>query len=154
MGKMVGDMGSAMSGALVLIGDRLGLYKALAEGGAGNLRRTRQAHRHDGALCPRVAGGPGGLGLCRVRSGYAPVLDDRRAGDGAGDEASPVYVAGAFDVIASAYLDEPKVTAAFRTGNGVGWHEHHSACSAASSGSSAAAIPPSSSRSGSRPSTG
>ena len=33
MGKMVGDMGAAMSGALVLIGDRLGLYKALAEGG-------------------------------------------------------------------------------------------------------------------------
>ena len=33
MGKMVGDMSAAIGGALVLIGDKLGLYKALAEGG-------------------------------------------------------------------------------------------------------------------------
>ena len=36
-----------------------------------------------------------------------------------------VYVVGAFELIASTYLDEPKITAAFRTGKGVGWHEHH-----------------------------
>src|SRR5215213_8466749 len=33
MGKMVGDMGAAMSAALVLLGDHLGLYRALADGG-------------------------------------------------------------------------------------------------------------------------
>jgi SAM-dependent methyltransferase len=39
-------------------------------------------------------------------------------------EDSPAFFAGAFDVVQSAYLDEPKVAEAFRTGKGVGWHEH------------------------------
>jgi len=50
MGKMVGDMSSAISGALVLIGDKLGLYKSLAEGGAATpaelARRTGTAERY------------------------------------------------------------------------------------------------------------
>jgi SAM-dependent methyltransferase len=41
------------------------------------------------------------------------------------NEESPVYVAPAFELIASTYIDEPKITDAFRTGKGVGWHEHH-----------------------------
>ena len=50
MGKMVGDMSAAMSGALVLIGDKLGLYKSLAEGGAATpaelAKRTGTAERY------------------------------------------------------------------------------------------------------------
>ena len=50
MGKMVGDMGAALSGALVLIGDKLGLYKALADGGAATpdelARRTGTTERY------------------------------------------------------------------------------------------------------------
>jgi 2-polyprenyl-3-methyl-5-hydroxy-6-metoxy-1,4-benzoquinol methylase len=41
------------------------------------------------------------------------------------DETSPVYLPGAFQVIASVMKDEEKITAAFKTGKGVGWHEHH-----------------------------
>src|SRR5205085_2235342 len=41
------------------------------------------------------------------------------------NEDSPVYVAPAFELIASAYIDEPKITDAFKSGSGVGWHEHH-----------------------------
>jgi 2-polyprenyl-3-methyl-5-hydroxy-6-metoxy-1,4-benzoquinol methylase len=40
------------------------------------------------------------------------------------EEGSPAFFAGAFDVVQSTYLDEPKVADAFRTGKGVGWHEH------------------------------
>jgi SAM-dependent methyltransferase len=40
------------------------------------------------------------------------------------EEGSPAFFAGAFDVAQSTYLDEPKVAEAFRTGKGVGWHEH------------------------------
>ena len=39
-------------------------------------------------------------------------------------EDSPVYLPGAYQVIASILKDEPKITEAFRTGSGVGWHEH------------------------------
>src|SRR5262249_20595057 len=40
------------------------------------------------------------------------------------DELSPVFFAGAFEVAASMFKDEPKITEAFRTGRGVGWNEH------------------------------
>src|SRR3546814_7897802 len=40
------------------------------------------------------------------------------------DENSPVYMASAFHLTASVYMDEPKIAEAFRTGEGVGWHEH------------------------------
>jgi SAM-dependent methyltransferase len=39
-------------------------------------------------------------------------------------ENSPVFLAGAFQIIASCYRDQPKIEAAFRNGHGVGWHEH------------------------------
>jgi SAM-dependent methyltransferase len=40
------------------------------------------------------------------------------------DDRSPVFVPGAFEVVASMFKDEPKVSEAFRSGRGVGWHEH------------------------------
>src|SRR5207248_8879852 len=50
MGKMLGDMGAAATGALVVIGDKLGLYKALADGGpltaAELAKRTGTAERY------------------------------------------------------------------------------------------------------------
>jgi SAM-dependent methyltransferase len=40
------------------------------------------------------------------------------------NEESPTFMAGGFEVLAAAYRDEPKITEAFRSGKGVGWHEH------------------------------
>jgi SAM-dependent methyltransferase len=40
------------------------------------------------------------------------------------EEGSPAFFAGAFDIVQATYLDEPKVAEAFRTGKGVGWHDH------------------------------
>ena len=39
------------------------------------------------------------------------------------DDESPVYVLGAFELIASLYADEDQITEAFRSGKGMGWHE-------------------------------
>ena len=41
------------------------------------------------------------------------------------DETSPVFLAGFFDIAAAAFRGEDKVTEAFKTGRGVGWHEQH-----------------------------
>ena len=41
------------------------------------------------------------------------------------DEQGPAFLAGFYDIVAAAVRDEPKITEAFRTGKGVGWHEHH-----------------------------
>ncbi|MEO8035412.1 MAG: class I SAM-dependent methyltransferase [Acidobacteriota bacterium] len=40
------------------------------------------------------------------------------------DESSPAYLPGAFQLVTSAVKSEPKITEAFRTGAGFGWHEH------------------------------
>ena len=40
------------------------------------------------------------------------------------DEGGPAFMAGGFDLIAAMFIDEPNVAAAFKTGRGLGWHEH------------------------------
>ena len=45
VGKLVGDLGISLGGASILLGDRLGLYKAMADGAAGHSVRTGQEDR-------------------------------------------------------------------------------------------------------------
>jgi SAM-dependent methyltransferase len=125
MGKMLNDMGAAMSGALILVGDKLGLYRAMS--GAGPIgshelaRRTGTTERYVREwLAAQAASG---------YVSYDPqtkryTLEPEQAAVFA-DESSPVFMAGAYEVAASVYRDEPKITAAFKSGRGVGWHEHH-----------------------------
>lgn len=124
MGKMVGDMGAAMSGALVLIGDKLGLYKALAEAGPldsqGLAERTGTCERYVREwLAAQAAAGYVEFDAKTKRYSITPEQAVVFA-----DESSPFFIAGGFEVIASMFRDEPKITDAFRTGHGVGWHEH------------------------------
>lgn len=125
MGKLVGDMGAAWSGVMVLIGERLGLFKALAEGGPATpaelAQRTGTAERYVREwLSALAAAGYVEYGKTTRRFSMTPEQAMALA-----DENSPVYIAAAFDVIKSGYIDEPKVTKAFQSGTGVGWHEHH-----------------------------
>jgi hypothetical protein len=125
MGKMLNDIGATMSGALVMIGDKLGLYRSMAEAGpVGShdlARRTKTSERYVREWL-----------AAQAASGYVTYdpetklysMEPEQAAVFA-DESSPVFMAGAFDIAASTYRDEPKITAAFRTGRGVGWHEHH-----------------------------
>jgi SAM-dependent methyltransferase len=125
IGRMLGDMGAIMNGALMLVGDRLGLYKAMAEAGpvtsAELATRTGTAERYVREWL-----------AAQAASGYAEY--DRTTGRYAlspeqaavfADEGGPAFLAGFIDVAAAAYRDEPKITDAFRSGKGVGWHEHH-----------------------------
>jgi 2-polyprenyl-3-methyl-5-hydroxy-6-metoxy-1,4-benzoquinol methylase len=124
MGKMIGDMGAAMSGALVITGAKLGLYKALADGPATSAELAQRTGYDERYLREWLS--------AQAASGFVDY--DENAGRfslnpeqamALANEDSPVYVAPAFEVIASAYIDEPKITDVFRTGAGVGWHEHH-----------------------------
>jgi len=124
VGQAVTDMGAAISGLLLHIGDRLGLYKAMA--GAGPItssalaRRTGTAERYVREwLGNQAAGGyvvydPAG-GTYELPAEQAMVV---------ADEDSPVFLGGAFETIASCYADHDVFVEAFRTGAGVGWHEH------------------------------
>lgn len=125
MGKMVGDMASAMSGSLVITGAKLGLYKALAEIGPATsaelAEKTQLNERYVREWLSAQAASD--FILYDVGSGRFDMSPEQAMA--LADEESPVYVASAFELIASAYIDEPKITDAFRSGAGVGWHEHH-----------------------------
>ena len=124
MGKLLNDMGAAATGALVLVGDKLGLYKALA--GAGPMtpeslaKKTGAAERYVREWLNAQAAA--GYLDYQAESGTYSMNDEQAAA--LADETSPVFSAGAFEVIGSMFKDEPKITEAFRSGRGVGWHEH------------------------------
>jgi SAM-dependent methyltransferase len=122
MGKMVGDMGAAISAPLIVVGDKLGLYKALAASGpldpAGLAQKTGTTERYIREWLNAQAA----AGYVQHDAGKYSMTPEQAAVFA--DEGSPTFVAGAYDVVASMFKDEPKITEAFKTGKGVGWHEH------------------------------
>jgi len=125
MGKMVGDMGAAMTASLVVLGDRLGLYKALAQiGPATSAELATRTGTHERNVREWLA--------AQAAAGYV----DYDAAEGKfalspeqamvfADENGPAFMAGGFSILAAAFIDEPKIAEAFRSGKGLGWHEHH-----------------------------
>ena len=125
VGCMLGDMGAALGAALVLVGDKLGLYKAMRDGGPMTSNelaaKTGTAERYVREwLAAQAAAGYAGYDRATGRYSLSPEQAAVFA-----DEGGPAFLAGFYDVVAAALHDEPKVTEAFRTGKGVGWHEHH-----------------------------
>jgi len=121
----VTEMGAALNAALIVVGDKLGLYKAMA--GAGPLTSAALAAKTGTTeryvrewLAAQAAGGfvtyDPGAGTYTLPPEQAMAL---------ADENSPVFLPGAFYLVAACLKDEEKITEAFRTGKGVGWHEHH-----------------------------
>ncbi|MBV9522295.1 MAG: class I SAM-dependent methyltransferase [Alphaproteobacteria bacterium] len=124
VGKMVGDLGAAATAALVLVGDRLGLFKEMAAAGAITsaelARRTRTHERYVREwLAAQAAAGYVEYDAAAQRYSLSPEQAMVFA-----DEGGPAFMAGAFEIIAAMMRDEPKITEAFRSGKGVGWHEH------------------------------
>jgi SAM-dependent methyltransferase len=124
MGQAVTDIGAAISAPLFVIGEKLGLYKAMA--GAGPLSSEQIAERAGVAersvrewLRNQAAGGY----VSYDPDGDTYELPPEQAAALA-DEESPFYLLGMYDSIASLYADEEKILEAFRTGAGMGWHEH------------------------------
>jgi SAM-dependent methyltransferase len=124
LGKMVGDMGAAVSGALVVLGDRLGLYRALSQRGPctpGELASaTGTSERYVREwLSAQAAADYVTYDAATGRFGLSPEQAMVFA-----DEESPAFMAGGYDIVSAIWRDEPKIREAFLTGAGVGWHEH------------------------------
>jgi SAM-dependent methyltransferase len=123
--QAVGEVGATLNTALVVMGDRLGLYRALA--GAGPLTpadladRTGTAERYVREwLNAQAAGGyvsyDPDSGRYTLPAEHAIALTD---------ESSPAYLPGFFQIALGSVLDSGNITAAARTGEGFGWHEHN-----------------------------
>ena len=124
LGQFVQELGAAMNVALVVLGDRLGLYKAMA--GAGPMtseelaKKTNTAERYVREwLSAQAAGGYVTYDPTTQRF----TLPDERAFALAMED-SPAYMPGAFQLVTAVLKDELIIEEAFRTGAGVGWHEH------------------------------
>jgi 2-polyprenyl-3-methyl-5-hydroxy-6-metoxy-1,4-benzoquinol methylase len=122
--KALGDLGSALTASLVTIGDKLGLYKAMA--GAGPLTSAELAKRTDTNersvrewLAAQAAAGYVDYDAASDRYSLSPEHAVALA-----DEESPACVLGGFQGMTAAMRAAPRVIDAFRTGKGVGWHEH------------------------------
>lgn len=122
--KMVSDMGAAAVAPLVMVGDKLGLYKALAADGPMSsddlAERTGTTERYISEWCAAQAG-----------SGYVdydPSTDmfsmnaEQQAVFAHDDK--PTCMTGGYYGIASMFIDEPKISHAFVSGEGVAWSEH------------------------------
>jgi SAM-dependent methyltransferase len=122
--KAVGDMGAAMHATLVLIGDKLGLYRAMA--GAGPVTPAELAARTntDQRYVREWLNANAASGYVSYNSATGRYELPPEQALALTVEDSPAYLPGAFQIISSCFKDEPKITQAFRTGEGVGWHEH------------------------------
>ena len=124
VGKMLGDLGGGMSVPTVRLGFRLGLFDALAEAPA----TTKELAARAGGLHERYVRE---WALAQAANGY---IDYDAASDRfsvSPEQAmvfvhsdSPVYLAGAFELIAAMIEAEAKVEACFRHGTGVRWGDH------------------------------
>ena len=123
--RAVDEVGATLNAALVVMGDRLGLYRALA--GAGALTpaelaaRTGTAERYVREWLNAQAAG-GYVDYHPAKGAYSLPPEQAVAFC---DADSPAYLPGLFQNALGSVLDSPRVTDAVRTGAGVGWHEHN-----------------------------
>jgi len=125
LNRAIVDFGGASIAPLVVIGDRLGLYRALAHEGPATSRelaeRTDTSERYVREwLNAQAASGYVQYLPASGRYGLTPEQTLVFANDD-----SPAFFVGAFQTSIAAGRIVDRLTDAFRTGEGIGWHEHH-----------------------------
>ena len=124
LGRFLNDFGGTFHSAMAVIGDKLGLYKAMAEAGPLTseelAKRTGTTERYVREwLASQAAGGYASYDAATRRF----FLTEEQA-FALTNENGPVFLPGAFQLALSAVKSEPRIATAFKTGEGVGWHEH------------------------------
>ena len=124
MGKVVNDLGATESTVLVIIGDKLGLYKAMADSkpvtSTELASRTGTTERYVREWLSNQAAG----GYISYNPNTAKYTLPPEQAMALVNENSPVFSLGGFQAAMAFFRDEPKITEAFRTGKGVDWGDH------------------------------
>ena len=125
IGRAVGEWGAIESALLTFIGDKLGLFKAMA--GAGALTPEELAKKT--GTHPRIirewlaAQAAGGFVTYNPAAGSYTLPEEQAFA--LTNENSPAYIVGFYQIIAGLFKDQEKLIEAFRTGKGLGWGDHH-----------------------------
>jgi SAM-dependent methyltransferase len=122
LGRFVGDLGATVAAGGVVVGHRLGLYRALAEGPATPEDLAARTGTDTRYVTEWLRGQAAGGYVTHDAGTYAMTEEQVFA---LTDPDGPLYLPGAFVLALGALRAEPQITDAFRTGAGMGWHEHH-----------------------------
>ncbi|MGB2634116.1 MAG: methyltransferase domain-containing protein [Candidatus Acidiferrum sp.] len=123
IGQFVGDLGAAVHAGMVVIGEKLGLYKALAEGPmtpAELASKTKTDERYLREWLSSQAAG-GYISYDANTHKFSLSVEQAFA---LANENSPAYLPGAFELALGSLSAVPRIAESFRSGAGMGWHEH------------------------------
>jgi SAM-dependent methyltransferase len=123
VGQFVGDLGAAVHAGMVVIGEKLGLYKALAAGQMTSAELAAKTATDERYVREWLAS--------QAAGGYVTYDDETKKFSLTEEQAftlanedSPAYLPGAFELALGSLAAVPRIADSFRTGAGMGWHEH------------------------------
>jgi 2-polyprenyl-3-methyl-5-hydroxy-6-metoxy-1,4-benzoquinol methylase len=124
LGQVIGELGATVNAGLIVAGDRLGLYRAMAGSGpitsAELAEKTGTSERYIREWLNAQAAG--GYVTYDAKTGRYLLPPEQAIA--LADEDSPAFVCGAFELATATIKAEPKIEQIFRSGAGFGWHEH------------------------------
>ena len=124
LGKAVGDLGAAMSATLMLVGDRLGLYKALAKGPLTSSKLAQQTGTNERYVREWLGNqGAGGYVQYDAKTGEWSLSPEQALC--LADPNGPVDMPGAYNIVEATFHALERTLENFRTGKGMEWGEHH-----------------------------
>jgi SAM-dependent methyltransferase len=124
MGRFVQDLGAVLHAATIVVGDRLGLYKTLGRDGPMTPQELAARTETDPRylrewLCAQAASGYVDYDQATERFSLNPEQALALTVEG-----GPAFIPGAFEIAVAQFKAIPRMVSAFRTGLGLGWHEH------------------------------
>ena len=123
IGQFVTDLGASVHAGMVVIGEKLGLYKALAQGPVTSAELARKTGTDARYVREWLASQAAGGYVAYDSSEDVFSLTEEQAFTLA-QEDSPAYLPGAFELAIASLAAVPRIAESFRTGRGMGWHEH------------------------------
>src|SRR5215472_7581826 len=124
VGQFVNDFGATAHAGLVVIGEKLGLYKAMANNGPmTSVQLASKTNTDERYLREWLSSQAAGGYVTYEKATGTFSLSEEQAFTLA-NETSPAYLPGAFELALGALAAVPRIADSFRSGAGMGWHEH------------------------------
>jgi len=125
LGRFVADLGAVFHAPTVVIGDKLGLYRTLADAGPSTAAELAERSGVAERYVTEWLRGQAASGYVTYDPEEDRYLLTEEQAFALTDERNPVFLPGAFQVATSVAKDEPRLAEALRAGTGFGWHQHH-----------------------------
>jgi ubiquinone/menaquinone biosynthesis C-methylase UbiE len=123
IGQFVTDLGATVHTGMVVIGEKLGLYKALAGSPMSSAQLAAKTKTDERYLREWLASQAAGGYITYDDTTGKFSLSEEQAFTLATED-SPAYLPGAFELALGSLAAVPRIAESFRTGAGMGWHEH------------------------------